>query len=80
MIDEQVRSNKRFRKQAVFNYDRMPRRTYFDFCYYIIGVLMEESSNAIEYMIFGICIQHYGLVYPKFQVYIYIELIDILSI
>jgi hypothetical protein len=29
---------------------------------------MEESGDAIEYLLFGFRIQHYGVAHPKFHV------------
>jgi len=36
--------------------------------YNLLGVLMEEAGNAIEHLLFGFRIRHYGAVHPKFHV------------
>src|SRR5262245_24035096 len=38
------------------------------FLLYDIGVLMEESGEAVEFLIFGFRLQHYGPKQPKYMV------------
>jgi len=36
--------------------------------YNLLGILMEEPVDAIEHLLIGFRIQHYGTAYPKFHV------------
>jgi hypothetical protein len=36
--------------------------------YILLGILMEESGEASEHLLFGFRIQHYGVAHPKFHV------------
>ncbi len=38
------------------------------FGFICLGVLMEEAGDAIEFLLFGFRIQHYGPQHPKFMV------------
>ena len=41
---------------------------FFLISYILLGILMEESGDAIEHLVFGFRIQHYGAADPKFLV------------